>query len=83
MFEIITYSKRPSFLNTSIIIMQASQEQEYEEKRDFINTNPLFRSWNTKFRRLLEMSIRKEVYNFGDYIVKQGEPVEGLHFIIR
>ncbi len=63
--------------------VQSKQEQEYKERRDFINTTPLFQNWNSKFRRLLEMSLRKEVYSFGDHLVKQGDLVQGLHFIIK
>ena len=36
-----------------------------------------------KFKKLLEMSLRKEKYIFDTNIVRQGDPVLGLHFIIR
>ena len=29
------------------------------------------------------MSVRKESYHFGSPIVRQGEPVQGLHFITK
>jgi len=43
----------------------------------------LFGNWQPKQKRLLEMSLRKEIYSFDSYIVRQGEQMNGLHFIIR
>lgn len=62
--------------------MKAQQEKEYAERKEFIESCRLFSDWSTKFKHLLEMSIRKEVYPFGSHIMKQGEPVEGLFFIV-
>ena len=65
------------------VYFQARQEQEYAERRAFIASQPLFETWNAKYKRLLEMSIRKQTLGFGDVIVQQGKPVIGLHFIVK
>ncbi|XP_071161966.1 uncharacterized protein [Mytilus edulis] len=62
--------------------MKAKQEEEYKEREDFIQKCPLFRSWTSRFKRLLELSIRKETFPFGTVIARQGEPVSGLFFIL-
>lgn len=64
-------------------LFQAKQEEEYAERHAFIGSCSLFRSWTPKFKRLLEMSIRKENYMFDSILVRQGEPVIGLHFILK
>lgn len=48
-----------------------------------MDEHPFFKDMNQKFKKLLEMSIRKEKYIFDTYIIKQGDLVEGLHFITR
>ncbi|KAK3599652.1 hypothetical protein CHS0354_029115 [Potamilus streckersoni] len=63
--------------------MKTKQEKEYAERKDFIESCPLFQNWSSKFKHLLEMSIRKEEYPFGTCIVRQGEPADGLYFIIK
>lgn len=63
--------------------LQAYQEQEYEDRRNFVNEHPLFGKWSARFRRLLEMSLIKEIYSFDTPIYQQGDPVNGLAFIRR
>ncbi|XP_048733639.2 uncharacterized protein LOC125649855 [Ostrea edulis] len=63
--------------------MKAKQEEEYRERRDFIKTCPFFSNWSPKFKKLLEMSLRKEHYYYGSTIVKQGNPPPGLLFIVQ
>ncbi|XP_064621913.1 uncharacterized protein LOC135484417 isoform X2 [Lineus longissimus] len=63
--------------------LKSKQEAEYKERKQFIACSSLFDKWIPKFSRLLEMSLRKEVYPYGCNIVKQGDPVIGLHFIIK
>ncbi|XP_053395036.1 uncharacterized protein LOC123545038 isoform X2 [Mercenaria mercenaria] len=62
--------------------MKAQQEKEYEERKSFIDNCRMFGDWTPKFKHLLEMSIRKEVYPYGTQIMRQGDPVEGLFFIV-
>ncbi|XP_069118180.1 uncharacterized protein [Argopecten irradians] len=62
--------------------IKAKQEEEYQEKKDFINKSPFFHNWSPKFKRLLEMSIRKEQYPFGSTIVRQGDAACGLVFLL-
>ncbi|CAH1791914.1 unnamed protein product [Owenia fusiformis] len=61
--------------------IKARQEHDYMERKDFIMKCPLFDQWSVRNKRLLEMSLRKETYTYDTDIVKQGEPVKGLHFI--
>lgn len=64
------------------MMLQERQMAEYKDKRDFINSHPLFKNWAAKFKRLLEMSLIKETYSFDNIIAKQGQNVDGLYFII-
>ena len=70
-------------LLTEFIYLQVQQEKEYEERKEFISNCRLFSGWSSKFKHLLEMSLRKVVYPFDTHIMKQGDPVTGLYFIVR
>ncbi|XP_074659542.1 uncharacterized protein LOC141912223 [Tubulanus polymorphus] len=61
--------------------LKVSQEAEYADRKSFADNHPFFSKWNLRFRRLLEMSIRREIFSFDSPIVRQGEPVYGLVFI--
>lgn len=62
--------------------LRAEQEARYAEIREFIDDHPFFKDMNIKFKKLLEMSMRKECYVFDTNIIRQGDPVIGLHFIL-
>lgn len=62
--------------------LRAEQEAKFQEIRDFIEGHPFFTQMTAKFKKLLEMSLRKETYIFDTNIIKQGDPLIGLHFII-
>ncbi|XP_070200517.1 uncharacterized protein [Littorina saxatilis] len=59
-----------------------SQVREYEAKEKFINDSPLFHKWNPKLRKMAAMSIEKIKLKFEDVIIKQGSPINGLHFLV-
>ncbi|XP_064647961.1 uncharacterized protein LOC135500428 [Lineus longissimus] len=63
--------------------LKAFQEEEYADRRDFVENHSLFGKWSPRFRHLLEMSMRREVFTFDATIVKQGEEFSGLYFIRR
>ncbi|KAL4222922.1 hypothetical protein ACF0H5_018962 [Mactra antiquata] len=63
--------------------LKEEQETRYAEIRTFIDEHPFFKDMNTRFKKLLEMSIRKERYIFDTNIIRQGEPVVGLHFFVN
>ena len=56
---------------------------EYNKRRRFVDNNILFCGWPTKFRRMLELSLSQFTLPFGCVLIKQGSPVEGLHFLIE
>ncbi|KAL8609573.1 hypothetical protein ACOMHN_000629 [Nucella lapillus] len=58
------------------------QSKEYEAKEKFINDCPLFHKLSVKYRRMAAMSLEKQHLKFEDIIIKQGTPVNGLHFLI-
>ncbi|XP_052808059.1 uncharacterized protein LOC128236936 isoform X3 [Mya arenaria] len=62
--------------------LKAEQEAKYAEIREFIDGHPFFKDMSSKLKKLMEMSIRKERYIFDTNIIRQGDPVVGLHFII-
>lgn len=63
--------------------LQTDTEKEFAEISDFIDLHPFFSHMPTKLKKLLEMSLRKETFIFDTVLIKQGEPVQGLHFILK
>ena len=57
--------------------------REYAEKMEFIESVPLLREWPQKVKRQLAVSFHKDVYNFDSHLVKQGDPVTDLFFIVK
>ncbi|KAH3887827.1 hypothetical protein DPMN_011849 [Dreissena polymorpha] len=62
--------------------LKAFQEKEFNEKKRFVEEFPLFRGWQTKYRKQLAMSLRKEKANFDGIIIKQGCPTDGICFLL-
>ena len=57
--------------------------KEFEDKRHFIHSNPLFASWAPKYRKQLTMALYKEAYPYESVLVRQGDRVEFVYFILR
>ena len=57
--------------------------KEFEDKRQFIINNPLFASWAPKYRKQLTMALYKETFPYESVMVRQGDPVEFVYFILR
>ncbi|KAL5011627.1 hypothetical protein ScPMuIL_010178 [Solemya velum] len=56
---------------------------EFQEKAAFIQNNPVFQKWLPKYAKMLAMAMYKETFQYGDSLVRQGEPVENIYFIVR
>ncbi|OWF38204.1 hypothetical protein KP79_PYT19415 [Mizuhopecten yessoensis] len=63
--------------------LKADQEKEFAQITAFIDSHPFFSNMSSKFKKLLEMSLRKETYTFDTVMIKQGDPVIGLHFLLQ
>ena len=63
--------------------LKAAQLAEFEEKLNFVADNPFFSNWQQKFKRQMSMSIVKVKVPYDGYIVRQGDPVYGLKFVLR
>lgn len=63
--------------------LKLDTEKEFAEISDFIDSHPFFSHMPTKLKKLLEMSLRRETFIFDTVLIKQGEPVQGLHFILK
>lgn len=57
--------------------------EEFEEKQTFIKTNDLFTTWIPKYKKQLTMAMYKETYSYDSVLVKQGDSVQNIYFIIR
>lgn len=57
--------------------------QEFQEKTSFIQNNPVFGKWLPKYAKMLAMAMFKETFQYGDILVRQGEPVDNIYFIVR
>lgn len=62
--------------------LKAFQEKEFNEKKTFVEEYPLFKGWQTRYKKQLAMSLRKEKVNFDGIVVKQGCPVDGICFLL-
>ncbi|XP_055959244.1 uncharacterized protein LOC126832679 [Patella vulgata] len=63
--------------------LKAYEESKYEMTKTFIRSHPYFTNWSPRFKRLLELSLRREVFPFESTIVKQGDRVKGVFFIVK
>nr|XP_022306331.1 uncharacterized protein LOC111112810 isoform X5 [Crassostrea virginica] len=63
--------------------LKSDHEKEFAEINDFIEGHPFFCHMPNKLKKLLEMSLRRETFIFDTVLIKQGEPVQGLHFILK
>ncbi|VDI17429.1 Hypothetical predicted protein [Mytilus galloprovincialis] len=56
--------------------------KEFAERKQFVESNPLFDKWHPKYKKQLAMSLKKEKFHFESVIIKQGTRFDGLRFII-
>lgn len=56
---------------------------EWQEKTQFVQNNPLFSDWSSRHRKQLVISLRKESYQFGSVVAKQGQPIQNIYFVLR
>ena len=57
--------------------------QEYEEKFNFVENNPIFKQWPNRWRKHLAAAITRETFAYDDHIIRQGEPAFKMHFLLR
>ncbi|XP_071956904.1 uncharacterized protein [Antedon mediterranea] len=62
--------------------LQLSQQKDLEERTSFVDTYPLFRDWRPRYRSMLAMSLRRTTIEFNNNLVRQGDPVNALYFIM-
>jgi len=58
-------------------------EREFNEKTEFVEKNPLFKHWLPKMKKSMTIALQKETMHYGSPIVRQGQPVENVFFILR
>ncbi|XP_069128853.1 uncharacterized protein [Argopecten irradians] len=59
------------------------QAKEFEERKAFVEGNPMFSNWQPKYKKQMAMSLRKEKLTFEAPILRQGTQVDGLCFLLR
>ncbi|XP_060079954.1 uncharacterized protein LOC132559361 [Ylistrum balloti] len=59
------------------------QAKEFEERKSFVEGNPMFSNWQPKYKKQMAMSLRKEKLTFEAPILRQGTQVDGLCFLLR
>ncbi|GAB1598579.1 uncharacterized protein LOC115231060 [Argonauta hians] len=55
---------------------------EFQQKIAFICANPLFRGWSHKYKHQLAMAVYKTVLSYDEILIRQGEPVNSIFFIL-
>lgn len=58
-------------------------EREFDDKKMFVERNPLFRSWTPHQKNQLIISMRKMTVGFGDKIARQGHEMDSIYFIFK
>jgi len=62
--------------------VQSVLKQEFEDKVNFISSNPYFRTWHSRFRQQLALSLTKRTIPYGTTLVKQGDVIDALYFVL-
>lgn len=57
-------------------------KKEFEEKTNFIATNPYFQLWAPKYKKQLAMALQKESVPYEGTVVRQGDGLAALYFIL-
>ncbi|VEL22601.1 unnamed protein product [Protopolystoma xenopodis] len=63
--------------------LRTAQTAEFQAKLDFVRSCEFFNKWNPRLKRQAAMSLRKGSFRFNQFIIRQGEPVNGIAYIIR
>ncbi|XP_074659858.1 uncharacterized protein LOC141912511 isoform X2 [Tubulanus polymorphus] len=63
--------------------LKAAQLAEFEERNTFVSECPYFSNWQQRFKKQMAMSLVKVKIPYDGCIVKQGDPVVGLYFVLR
>ncbi|XP_076096852.1 uncharacterized protein LOC143067454 [Mytilus galloprovincialis] len=58
-------------------------EREFHEKTEFVENNPLFKQWLPKMKKSMTIALQKETMHYGSPVVRQGQPVENIFFMLR
>uniref|UniRef100_A0A0B7A4N8 Cyclic nucleotide-binding domain-containing protein n=1 Tax=Arion vulgaris TaxID=1028688 RepID=A0A0B7A4N8_9EUPU len=58
-------------------------EKEFQDKTQFVERNPLFKSWTGRQKNQLIISMKKTRIGFGEKLVRQGHDVDGIYFIYK
>lgn len=58
-------------------------ERDYIEKRNFVLDNPLFKDLAPKTKRQLIISLKKEIFQYGNVIIRQGMDLEKTYFVLQ
>ena len=67
----------------SCILPQEHQQEEFNAVQTFVEHHPLFSHMSPKYKRLLELSLRRESFAFDTPIITQGDRHKSLFFILR
>ena len=58
-------------------------QQEFEDKSNFIASNPFFKNWIPKYKKQLAMALETASFPYDAVLTKQGEPLSAIYFILR
>ncbi|KAL3312127.1 hypothetical protein Ciccas_009289 [Cichlidogyrus casuarinus] len=62
--------------------LKSFQEAELKERKDFIQDCQLFSKWSKSHKRQAAMSLRRETFEYDEYLIEQGKSLNGLVFIL-
>ncbi|KAJ8309674.1 hypothetical protein KUTeg_011539 [Tegillarca granosa] len=58
-------------------------EREFNEKTEFVENNPLFHTWPPRQKKSMAIALKKESYQYGAPVTKQGHTVDNIYFILQ
>ncbi|XP_064601097.1 uncharacterized protein LOC135467261 [Liolophura sinensis] len=62
--------------------LHAYQAQEFAQRSQFTTQYPLFSNWQPRYKKQMAMSLRKDTIPYESTIVRQGDPVENIYFLL-
>jgi len=63
--------------------LRKSQEIEFQAFNNFVNNSPIFYNWAPRYKKQVAMSLRRSTFPFETEIIKQGDKINGIGFLIE
>ena len=63
--------------------LRKTQEAEFRAFNNFVNSCPVFLNWSSRYKKQVSMSLSRSIFPFETEIIKQGDKINGIGFIVE